>query len=146
MVKYFVLMALVAATVVSLIILAVRSKRNGGAVAFTFSRVQFIVAAGVWGLLAAGLIAGAVVVFVRSDSPQSWLSLFFCLCMFMNVFALTLLTARAKANGTYNSTLQWLDLYNSLPEEEQLAISAIPADLLEASGISDAEDTEATSE
>ena len=29
--------------------------------------------------------------------------------MFMNVFALTLLTARAKANGTYNSTLQWLD-------------------------------------
>ena len=77
MVKYIVLMALVAATVVSLIILAVRSKRNGGAVAFTFSRVQFIVAAGVWGLLAAGLIAGAVVVFVRSDSPQSWLSLFF---------------------------------------------------------------------
>lgn len=44
------------------------------------------------------------------------------------------------------TTLQWLDLYNSLPEEEQLAISAIPADLLEASGISDAEDTEATSE
>ena len=109
MVKYIVLMALVAATVVSLIVLAVRSKRNGGAVAFTFSRVQFIVAAGVWGLLAAGLIAGAVVVFVRSGSPLSWLSLFFCLCMFMNVFALTLLTARAKANGTYNSTLQWLD-------------------------------------
>ena len=51
-----------------------------------------------------------------------------------------------KTGDLSETTLQWLDLYNSLPEEEQLAISAIPADLLEASGISDAEDTEATSE
>ena len=51
-----------------------------------------------------------------------------------------------KTGDLSETTLQWLDLYNSLPEEEQLAISTIPADLLEASGISDAEDTEAASE
>ena len=51
-----------------------------------------------------------------------------------------------KTGDLSETTLQWLDWYNSLSEEEQLAISAIPADLLEASGISNAEDTEATSE
>lgn len=40
-------------------------------------------------------------------------------------------------------TLEWLSWFNSLPEEEQLAVSAIPSDLLEASGISAAEDAEA---
>ena len=51
-----------------------------------------------------------------------------------------------KTGDLSETTLQWLDWYNGLSEEEQLAISAIPADLLEASGISNAEDTEATSE
>ncbi len=37
-------------------------------------------------------------------------------------------------------TLEWLDWFNSLPEMEQLAISAIPEDLLEAAGISGAAD------
>lgn len=41
-------------------------------------------------------------------------------------------------------TLEWLDWYNSLSEDEQLSVSAIPSDLLEESGISAAEDTEAT--
>ena len=41
-------------------------------------------------------------------------------------------------------TLEWLDWYNSLPEEDQLAVSAVPADLLDASGISGTEDAEAT--
>lgn len=41
-------------------------------------------------------------------------------------------------------TLEWLDWYNSLPEDEQLSVSAIPSDLLEESGISATEDTEAT--
>lgn len=40
-------------------------------------------------------------------------------------------------------TLEWLDWYNGLSEIDQLAISAIPADLLEASGISGTEDAEA---
>ncbi len=40
-------------------------------------------------------------------------------------------------------TLQWLAWYNSLPEEEQLAISAIPADLLEEAGITATEDAAA---
>lgn len=43
-------------------------------------------------------------------------------------------------------TLEWLDWYNSLPEEEQLAVSAIPADLLEESGISGTEDAAAPTE
>lgn len=43
-------------------------------------------------------------------------------------------------------TLEWLDWYNGLPEDEQLAVSAIPADLLEASGISGTEDAEATAD
>lgn len=41
-------------------------------------------------------------------------------------------------------TLEWLDWYNSLSEDEQLSVSAIPSDLLEESGISAAEDTEVT--
>ena len=41
-------------------------------------------------------------------------------------------------------TLEWLSWYNSLPELEQLAVSAIPADLLEASGIASGEDAVAT--
>ena len=41
-------------------------------------------------------------------------------------------------------TLEWLDWYNSLSEDEQLSVSAIPSDLLEESGISATEDTEAT--
>lgn len=40
-------------------------------------------------------------------------------------------------------TLEWLDWYNSLSEIDRLAVSAIPEDLLAASGISDAEDAEA---
>lgn len=40
-------------------------------------------------------------------------------------------------------TLEWLDWYNGLSEIDQLAVSAIPADLLEASGISGTEDAEA---
>ena len=40
-------------------------------------------------------------------------------------------------------TLEWLDWYNSLPEEDQLAVSAIPADLLDASEISGTEDAAA---
>lgn len=41
-------------------------------------------------------------------------------------------------------TLEWLDWYNRLPQEDQLAVSAIPADLLDASKISGTEDAEAT--
>lgn len=40
-------------------------------------------------------------------------------------------------------TLEWLDWYNGLPEEDQLAVSAIPADLQDASEISGIEDTAA---
>ena len=40
-------------------------------------------------------------------------------------------------------TLEWLDWYNRLSEEERLAVSAIPADLLEESGISGTEDAAA---
>ena len=43
-------------------------------------------------------------------------------------------------------TLEWLSWYNSLPELEQLAVSAIPEDLLEASGIASGEDVVATIE
>lgn len=41
-------------------------------------------------------------------------------------------------------TLEWLEQYNSLPAEEQSAVSFIPSDLLDASGISDGKNTEAT--
>ena len=39
------------------------------------------------------------------------------------------------ADGLSEETLEWLDWYNSLPEEQQLAISAVPPDLLEESGL-----------
>ena len=35
------------------------------------------------------------------------------------------------ADGLSEATLEWLDWYNSLPEEEQLAISYIPSDLFD---------------
>ena len=41
-------------------------------------------------------------------------------------------------------TLEWLDWFNSLPEDEQLSISAVPADLLDAGGISGNEDEAAS--
>ena len=43
-------------------------------------------------------------------------------------------------------TLEWLEWFNSLSETEQLAISSIPQDLLEAAGILDAEDQPAQAE
>lgn len=43
-------------------------------------------------------------------------------------------------------TIEWLEKYNSLSEEEQLAISGIPADLYELCGYPTAEDTEVTAE
>lgn len=43
-------------------------------------------------------------------------------------------------------TLEWLEQYNSLPAEEQLAVSFIPSDLLDASGISNGKDTEAATD
>ena len=43
-------------------------------------------------------------------------------------------------------TLEWLEWFNSLPETEQLAISSIPQDLLEAAGILDAQDQPAQAE
>lgn len=48
-----------------------------------------------------------------------------------------------EADGLSEETLEWLDWYNSLPEEEQLAVSAIPPDLLEPLGLVAAEDAEA---
>ena len=45
--------------------------------------------------------------------------------------------------GLSEETLEWLDWYNGLSPEEQRAVSAIPADLLEESGISGTEDAEA---
>ena len=45
--------------------------------------------------------------------------------------------------GLSEETLEWLAWYNSLSEEEQLSVSAIPADLLDESGISKTEDAEA---
>lgn len=42
-------------------------------------------------------------------------------------------------------TLEWLSWFNSLSKEEQLAVSAIPSDLLDSSGISATEDAEAIS-
>ena len=45
--------------------------------------------------------------------------------------------------GLSEETLEWIEWYNSLSEEEQLAVSAVPADLLEESGISGTEDAAA---
>ena len=41
-------------------------------------------------------------------------------------------------------TIEWLEKYNSLSDEEQLAISSIPADLYELCGYPTAEEVEAT--
>ena len=43
-------------------------------------------------------------------------------------------------------TIEWLENYNSLSEEEQLAISSIPAELYELCGYPTAEAMEATDE
>ena len=48
-----------------------------------------------------------------------------------------------EADGLSEETLEWLDWYNSLPEEEQLAVSAVPPDLLEPLGLVATEDAEA---
>ena len=48
-------------------------------------------------------------------------------------------------DGLSEETLDWLAWFNSLSEEEQLSVSAVPPDLLEESGISGTEDAEATS-
>lgn len=48
-------------------------------------------------------------------------------------------------DGLSEETLDWLVWFNSLSEEEQLSVSAVPPDLLEESGISGTEDAEATS-
>jgi hypothetical protein len=48
-------------------------------------------------------------------------------------------------DGLSEETLDWLAWFNSLSEEEQLSVSAVPSDLLEESGISGTEDAEATS-
>lgn len=39
------------------------------------------------------------------------------------------------AEGLSKETLEWLDWYNSLPEEQQLAVSCVPPDLIEESGL-----------
>ena len=46
-------------------------------------------------------------------------------------------------SGLSEDTLRWLAWYNDLSEEEQACISAVPADLLDESGISGAEETDA---
>lgn len=47
------------------------------------------------------------------------------------------------ADGLSEETLDWLDWYNALPEEQQRAVSSIPPDLLEQSGLAQTEDAEA---
>lgn len=44
------------------------------------------------------------------------------------------------ADGLSQETLEWLDWYNSLSEEEQLSVSALPADLLEELDLVETED------
>ena len=46
-------------------------------------------------------------------------------------------------SGLSEDTLRWLAWYNGLSEEEQACISAVPADLMDESGISKAEETDA---
>jgi predicted small secreted protein len=46
------------------------------------------------------------------------------------------------AEGLSEETLEWLDWYNNLPEEQQLAISAVPPDLLEENGPVKTEDAQ----
>ena len=47
------------------------------------------------------------------------------------------------ADGLSEETLDWLDSYNALPEEQQRAVSSLPPDLLEQSGLAQTEDAEA---
>lgn len=47
------------------------------------------------------------------------------------------------AKGLSEETLEWLSWYNSLPKEQQLAISAVPPDLLEENGPVKTEDAQA---
>lgn len=47
------------------------------------------------------------------------------------------------ADGLSEETLDWLDWYNALPEEQQRAVSSLPPDLLEQSGLAQTEDAEA---
>lgn len=47
------------------------------------------------------------------------------------------------SDGLSEETLEWLNWYNSLSEADQLAISAIPSDLLEEIGLVGTEDAEA---
>lgn len=47
------------------------------------------------------------------------------------------------ADRLSEETLEWLEWYNSLPEETQLAISFVPPDLLEESGLAKTEDAKA---
>lgn len=49
----------------------------------------------------------------------------------------------ADADGLSEETLDWLDWYNALPEEQQRAVSSLPPDLLEQSGLAQTEDAEA---
>lgn len=48
-----------------------------------------------------------------------------------------------NADGLSEETLDWLDWYNALPEEQQRAVSSLPPDLLEQSGLAQTEDAEA---
>ena len=48
-----------------------------------------------------------------------------------------------EAENLSEETLEWLTWYNSLPEEEQLKVSAIPPDLLTEAGIAGTEDAAA---
>ena len=47
------------------------------------------------------------------------------------------------ADGLSEETLDWLDWYNALPEEQQRAVSSLPPDLLEQSGLAQTEDAQA---
>ena len=47
------------------------------------------------------------------------------------------------ADGLSEETLDWLDWYNALPEEQQRAVSSLPPDLLEQSGLAQTEDAKA---
>ena len=47
------------------------------------------------------------------------------------------------ADGLSEETLDWLDWYNALPEEQQRAVRSLPPDLLEQSGLAQTEDAEA---
>ena len=47
------------------------------------------------------------------------------------------------ADGLSEETLDWLDWYNALSEEQQRAVSSLPPDLLEQSGLAQTEDAEA---